>query len=302
MQEILEKIDLGLNIASNLKDLFAPSKSEQMLEERKNANTQIINLRNQLDKANKTNAEELQAKIHELEVEEEQKHYKTYSYFLFQLVEQFSRISDEIVLYYFIEKYFNNIRNNLVICYGEIDNEKEKSFVDDTLNTLKEAKYKSEELSLTYYNETKISKIDGLIENYRKEKKSAHEERKKYIKKIVLDKKRVNGRRVFWIIFLMICSITPFTIIVFLPLSIVLWRKEYLWRKNYDKYIEFQNRLRENELMKEKLLDENIENLSNHPIINLIENINQKHPDFFRIKDDIFEFNEEFRKKWSKIN
>ena len=139
MLEFLEDFDF-LETAESIYD---PSTGTQILREIGRTNRQLNALHEQLKKANNTHKASLQLQISEVEKKEEQKFYKAFSYFLSQIVDQFSKIEDITVLNYFMERYYQKVKDNLIVSNDNLDEIHDKLYTKEALDKLEENKQRS---------------------------------------------------------------------------------------------------------------------------------------------------------------
>lgn len=333
MDDLLKNINEIVSSYNNASDLFNSDKSRKILEEQKNANNHLLQLRYQLEKANKANAEILRLQIIEYEKKIEQKYFKALAFFLLQQVNYLKEIEDALVLYYLLnrEQYYDKIRNALITCNDILEEIPDKLFAAETISKLDQIKSDADKHRESF-ERSSLYEIDDLIKDFEIQSEKHNNSKEPpfipmhfarrgkssngvvlgYIFSIILivlflsltlksfssirsDQEIING-------FMFLLFLTG---AVFLLFFVVRLQRKESESETYKEYLvqleEFnkseQKRKEESKRAYDTKVKEEKERLLKHPMYDCMRNIYDQFPDFFAAKKQLVDYEKKFSEK-----
>ncbi|OJH14051.1 hypothetical protein FPG87_12800 [Flavobacterium psychrophilum] len=298
--------------------------SEQILVQQAKSNAHLTDMKNQLKVANETNRKILENQIRQEELKEEQKFYKALSYNSNEIIEQFGKINDPMVLNYLINGFYEKTKISLLKANDTLEEINDKLFSKQILEKLNEIKEKAE-INASVYSANILNNIDNLLNDLKQKEDELSNIKKNELKETkIRDKWKINPFRIFGIIFFGFCTFVNFVsffisensttnlianIVSFLIFAIPLFfliKKERKWRKEFSEYKMLQNQKRLTEQNKvieaeqeyQQEIQKHQEMLMQHPAFIAMQEINSKHPTFETMTTKISEIEKSFLNKW----
>lgn len=307
----LSTFDRLINIHQSVQLEQTKKINKGILQEQLLQNAELQQLNHQLASSNQISRKILENQIREIEHKEVLKFYKTLSFKMYEFIEPIDNISDPLVKKYFIDKYYERIKANILIATDNLEEINDKIFNKTVVSKINEIKKASDSYA-QQFNESPFYEIDTLIAEVNIKKQQILDLKPpQYFEIKIKDKPKNHPLKVFLLIilgsvsFLLLFGIIgtlissdntakdarlPMIIIglVFIIPFLLLFRNFRVWRKYYPKYLLSQHQKRQfekskatevynNYLIKKEALNED---LLKHPTFKTYEIIIHNYPEF----------------------
>jgi hypothetical protein len=319
----LSNVDKGISIFTAANTYKSRKINEQVLAQQMEGNQELAKMRKQLAEANEVNRQILENQIREIEHKQEQKYYKALSFYTGEIIGQFEKVEDPMVLNYLVTSYSDKVKNNLFDANDKLDEINDKLFnkqLADRFKTLKT----TIDIKAINYADNVLSKLGNLLGDFKEQQtKLSESTNSKTVYKeteiIDLPKSKHGEMIVVFAAGIVLCStnfginindpnyfvlsaalllIIPFVIYVMLDMK---------WKKGYGLYKEQQDKKRTDELeRKTQFLKEQEDSLQlmkdyllTHPVYTAMEEITKNHPSFNVVTQEVVETEKIFFEKWA---
>lgn len=304
----LSNFDRLLNIHQSVALHQTRKINKKILEEQIYQNAKLQHLNNQLSAANEINRKLLENQIKEIKEKETLKFYKDLSFKMHVFLEYIENIVNPLVKKYFVSRYYEKIKTNLVTSDNYLAEISDKLFNKEILtriNTLKESGENFE----TQFNNSPFSKIDSLIDALSIEKRKISNFSPPLFKDVEIKiKPKTSVARIIGMLFFGIPSFLflistialiferNFNVLIgasvllacFLIPFLIILKKSISWKKSYPNYIQSQLELKQVEHEKttevmleyQKELDKLNNDLLQHPSYITYEQLVNDYPEF----------------------
>ncbi len=310
----LSTFDRLVNIHQSVQLEQTKKINKRILQEQLIQNAELQQLNNQLASSNQISRKILENQIREIEHKEVLKFYKTLSFKMFEFIEPIDNISEPLVKKYFIDRYYERIKANILTATNNLEEINDKIFNKSVVSKINEIKKASDNYT-QQFNESPFYEIDALIEEVNIKKQQILDLKPpQYFEIKIKDKPKNNPLTVLLLIILGGISLLflfgiigtlissdntakdarlPMIIIglVFIIPFLLFFRKFTVWRKSYPKYLLSQHQKRQVEKLKSTELynkylvkKESLnEELLQHSAFKTYENIVHNYPEFDKI-------------------
>jgi hypothetical protein len=239
---------------------------------------------------------------------------------MYEFIKPIDSISEPLIKKYFIDRYYERIKANILIATNNLEEIGDKIFNKSVVEKINEIKNKSDDFT-QQYNESPFHEIDTLIDELSiKKQEILNLKPPQYIEIKIKDKPKNHPITVFLLVLLGIISFLIlfgimgtlvssdntakdarlpmiFIGLVFIIPFLLIFKNLIKWRKSYPTYLLSQHQKRQIEKSKTIELYNNYlakkeslsEELQQHPTFKTYENIIQNYPEFDKVVMELSE-------------
>jgi hypothetical protein len=261
-----EKLELAtfdrlINIHQSFKLEQVVELNKGLLNAQLRTNQKLNLLNNQLAEANNLTRQILTNQISELKREEAQRFYKALSHYCLELIDKIEHIEPSQLKAYFAERYYDKLRTSLETAKENLEEISDKQL---TGNLIKNLSLFSNLIESPDFSSSTLFNLKSLIEDYNL-KENSHD---KELKALNVQLKSINIPKAGLFGFNKKAMLKSLT-------------------EKFDLEEKYKSKLTEKE-----------EDLLNHPLIKLFENISNEYEDFDRITKEIELIDNNFKKRF----
>jgi len=328
----LSTFDRLVNIHQSVELHLTKRINQRILQEQILQNAEMRYLNNQLSASNQINRQILENQISEIKHKEEQKFYKALSFQMHELIEPINNITDQLVKKYFIDRYYEKIKTNLLSANDNLEEINDKSFSKNTLKKANEIKDASD-IYLQQFNESPFKELDTLIQEIKARRQElSNFKPPEYFEIEIKNKPKfialrivgliVTGTAILFILLGLLGNVVsngsaalpiiPLSIVslFFIAPFIILLTNDLKWRKGYLEYSITQNQKRQTETNKKIAFDRKYQEeltarentLMSDPRYITYEGIIKSYPEFERVIAELSELEISFAPKNDKVD